>query len=562
MSFSRKIHFIWIGDPMPDWAAANIDEFRRLNPDHEITIHGEEALLDDYRSIYDRLEELASKADLLRYSILEREGGWYFDTDTWPLRPVCDIEHAYRPDGRRMIVGEQYERKHRLWINNGAIGVSTDWPGWPAFKRMLMATEPKDRVAFGPALLTRFVREHRDLVDIVARPWFYGIRPEWSGKLYRQVRRGRMTACRTVAETGGQFPFSMHLWAGNKHVNLSEHPPIGDNVFGEGERTALVACTSRSVPSETTDLWSGVVRGLVAAGFRVERHSTEKAFEASAEIPDVLVTWNGMRAAGEKLVQIARMFDIPVIRIEHGFYERKLYSQADHEGILHWASWRRELLDPAPAEGQQRLARFYPDGIRPMKKRKGYILVIGQVMGDSQMLDSPIQSAIPLQRLVHRATKDMSVPVYFRPHPSERSPRQILLKSLPGGDDARGVYVKTKHGLGLAEALDGAAFIITINSNTIVETLAAGVPALAFGPHLGIDAGVVRQTCEGTLRTDILDMLAGWRPDQAAVQNFLEHLACRQWTPDEFADPVTMAKLLDAAGVSHGRSVENRCCVA
>jgi len=560
--FPCKIHFIWIGGPMPGWASANVDEFRRLNPEHEIAVHGEEALLDDYRPIYERLDELAPKADLVRYSVLEREGGWYFDADTWPLRPVADIEHAYRPDGRQMIIGEQYDSKHRLWINNGAIGVAAGWPGWPAFRRMLLATEPRDRVALGPGLLTRFCRQHRDLVEIVARPWFYGVGPDWTGKLYRQVRRGRMAACRTVADTDGQFPFSIHLWAGNKRVDLCERPPTGENVFGSGERTALVACTMRRMPSETSDLWSGVIRGLVALGFRVERHSTERAFDAAAEIPDVIVTWNGMRGAAGDLVQTAKLFDIPVIRLEHGFYQRRLYSQADHEGILHRASWRRELRNPAPPEGAERLARFYPDGITAMRKRKGYILVIGQVAGDSQMFDSPIQSSIPLQRLVHRATKGMSVPVFFRPHPAERSPRQSLLKQLPRDDDARGVYVRTKHGSGLDQALAGAAFVITINSNTIVEALAAGVPALAFGPHLGIEAGVVRQTSEQTLRNDILEMLAGWRPEQAAVENFLRHLACRQWTPDELATAEVMGKLLDAAGVLYEQPVADGCCVA
>jgi len=174
---------------MPEWAEWNIEQFRQLNPDHVLCVHHEDALADEYRELYDQADDLASKADLLRYSVLERFGGWYFDVDTVPLRPVSDIVHAYRLDGRRMIVGEQYEKKHRLWINNGAIGVSRDWPGWAAFRRMLLATEPSDRVAFGPALLTRFVREHRSLVEVVDPPWFYGVRPEWSGKLFRQVRR-------------------------------------------------------------------------------------------------------------------------------------------------------------------------------------------------------------------------------------------------------------------------------------------------------------------------------------------------------------------------------------
>ena len=38
----KVIHFIWIGGEMPEWAEFNVAEFRRLNPAHEIKIHGHE----------------------------------------------------------------------------------------------------------------------------------------------------------------------------------------------------------------------------------------------------------------------------------------------------------------------------------------------------------------------------------------------------------------------------------------------------------------------------------------------------------------------------------------
>jgi len=381
------------------------------------------------------------------------------------------------------------------------------------------------------------------------------VRPEWSGKLYRAMRRGQVEMLRWHAETGGQFPFSFHLWAGNKRVDLD-----GSNV-DSGDRIALITCASKAALSDEKYPYVHIARGLESLGFQCEMQQIDGALEKAHDIPSLLVTWNGRKGASLDQVQQAAKLGIPVIRLEHGFFERKRYTQADHEGILHWASWRRDLLEPAPADGKERLARFYPDGIKPMGKRSGYILVIGQVAGDSQMEGSELQSAIPLQRLIHRATKNKGLPVYFRPHPSDRCPNAKLLPRLEVAD-ARGTYVKTKHGLGLAEALAGAKFIITINSNTIVEALAAGVPALAFGPHLGIEAGVVHRATADTLHVDLQEMLDGWRPDQAAVQNFLEHLACHQWAPEEFADPEVMSKLLDAAGVSHGRHAEDRCCVA
>jgi len=45
VSIPKIIHFFWTGPAMPEWAERNIQEFRRLNPDHEIRIHGEEVIL-------------------------------------------------------------------------------------------------------------------------------------------------------------------------------------------------------------------------------------------------------------------------------------------------------------------------------------------------------------------------------------------------------------------------------------------------------------------------------------------------------------------------------------
>jgi len=547
---------------MPDWARRCIDEFRRLNTDHEVRVHGEDALLPEYRHLYDKATDLASKADLLRYSVLEREGGWYFDADTWPLRPLVDIEHAYRPDGSRMLIGAQYPATHRLWIANGAIGVAADWPGWPAFREMLLATTETGRVAYGPALVTRFCRQHAGLVDVIAKPWFYGVGPEWAGKLYRCAIHGRFGGFRRIAETAGQLPFSFHLWHGNKRVTLSPYPPANDAcVFGDGDRTAIVATNSTRPSEDLSHMWSGIVQGLLALGFRVERRPIDSAFAQATEVPEVAVTWNGMRAGAAQFIEDVGRFGVTTIRLEHGFFGRKRYSQADHEGILHWASWRHDLRGPAPAEGAEKLAQFYPQGLTPMQRRRGYILVVGQVTNDTQMFESSIQGPVPLQRLIYNATKGLTrAQVYFRPHPGERGmPRQQLLKLLPQAEDARGEYVRTKHGLGLAEALEGAAFVLTINSNAINEALALGVPCLAFGPHLGIEAGVVRQTTAAMLAADIDAMLDGWVPNPEAVENYLRWLACRQWAPEEFAQPDVMRQLVEAAGVSVSADAEVAC---
>ena len=94
-----------------------------------------------------------------------------------------------------------------------------------------------------------------------------------------------------------------------------------------------------------------------------------------------------------------------------------------------------------------------------------------------------------------------------------------------------------------------ARFVITINSNSIIEALAQGVPCLAFGPSLAINAGAVHPTTMATLQEDIKEMLKGWRPAEGAVENYLQWLAARQYRYDEFMDAELVRRLLRAVGV-------------
>jgi len=96
-------------------------------------------------------------------------------------------------------------------------------------------------------------------------------------------------------------------------------------------------------------------------------------------------------------------------------------------------------------------------------------------------------------------------------------------------------YRTSKTGTGLAAALAGARFVVTINSTAGNEALAAGVPVLAFGPALYTMVGVARQTTVKTLKENLAAMLNGWVPEQAAVENYLRWLAARQWTAEELA---------------------------
>ena len=173
-----------------------------------------------------------------------------------------------------------------------------------------------------------------------------------------------------------------------------------------------------------------------------------------------------------------------------------------------------------------------PKPLKSAKTRKGYILVLLQVPGDSQMRDSEIASPGPLVRAVEAAA-GAGCDIRIRPHPLHEW-------GFEAGSRARTM------GGPLKEAVDGAAFCVTINSTAGVESLALGCPVLCLGPALYATAGVALQTSIVDMPAATVKMAAGWRPTTKAVHNFLYHLACRQWTFDEIAEGTVLRRLLEA----------------
>jgi capsule polysaccharide modification protein KpsS len=87
---------------------------------------------------------------------------------------------------------------------------------------------------------------------------------------------------------------------------------------------------------------------------------------------------------------------------------------------------------------------------------------------------------------------------------------------------------------------------LTVNSNAGNEALAMGCPVLCVGPALYAMAGVAMLTHLVNLAGRIAWM-RDCRFDEAAVKNYLYHLACRQWTGEELAEGTALKGLLDAA---------------
>jgi hypothetical protein len=129
----KIIHLVWIGDVTQE---VTVDAYRRLNPEHEVRLHTDHSELNPlYREVWDRHTPVVTmKSDLLRWSLLEKHGGWYFDVDCLPLVPVHDMESHYGLTGRQMFL-----TVYRSLINTDILAVAPNWDGWDPIHRYILS---------------------------------------------------------------------------------------------------------------------------------------------------------------------------------------------------------------------------------------------------------------------------------------------------------------------------------------------------------------------------------------------------------------------------------------
>ncbi|MDY0166788.1 MAG: glycosyltransferase [Thermoguttaceae bacterium] len=127
MALPKLIHLIWLGDMVADVGRA-VERHQRLNPEHEVRLHrGDSELNAAYRRTYETYAKMPQlKADLIRWSLLESHGGWYFDIDCVPLVGVEAIEREYGLSGDCMFI-----TMRGIFYNNDILAASPHWAGWP-----------------------------------------------------------------------------------------------------------------------------------------------------------------------------------------------------------------------------------------------------------------------------------------------------------------------------------------------------------------------------------------------------------------------------------------------
>lgn len=172
---------------------------------------------------------------------------------------------------------------------------------------------------------------------------------------------------------------------------------------------------------------------------------------------DFAVVWGWRKGARLRAAGFAK----PILVAERAYLpDRFEWTSLGWDGLNGRARW------PEAQDGGERFWRHWGDRACEWERFDGYHLVIGQVLGDTAL------TMVNFQEWVEEtidALDKMGVDVRFRPHPEAvRRGQQFRVPDymVIGGT--------------LSEALSEATCVVTWNSNTGVDAVLAGVPAVAF----------------------------------------------------------------------------------
>lgn len=157
-----------------------------------------------------------------------------------------------------------------------------------------------------------------------------------------------------------------------------------------------------------------------------------------------------------------------------------------------------------PDDGGERF-RKHGGVIKPWKRDGDYILILGQVKGDASLRGKDIMPWY--LAMAKEAERVYGLPVRYRPHPE--STRRRGYESLSGFENIHG---------SLSDAINGALFTISYNSNSCLDSIMSGTPCYAGD----------RGTMVWDLCMKNLDKL--YYPEREGV---LHQIAWKQWTLDE-----------------------------
>ena len=184
----KIIHQIWVGDQSkrPD---SLIQTWKDMNPSWEHILWTEENMPElTNQKQFEAMNELAGKADILRYELLNTHGGFFIDADSECISPLDD----FLTENDAFCCWENEQIRTGL-MSNGYLATKKDSP---LAKNIIerISTFPPDQIAalpnltawrvVGPVLLTTIAQEMGDESGLHVYPSHYFIPRHYSGLEY------------------------------------------------------------------------------------------------------------------------------------------------------------------------------------------------------------------------------------------------------------------------------------------------------------------------------------------------------------------------------------------
>lgn len=205
MTIPKTFHRIWLGGPEPDQFKRWGQSWALKHPGWRLKTWGADSLpLSRYPDLLNRCPRISDQVDILRYELLEREGGVYLDAD---MECLQNIEPLI--EGAEAFVARHDDDPRDIYaVNTSIIGAPAGHPFVRDLVNTIPCTDPETALSAGPQYITAIVKRHPD-VRVFNRKLFQPFR--WD----------------ELQKRDQHFPnaYAKHHWSSKWHPAPSPMPP-------------------------------------------------------------------------------------------------------------------------------------------------------------------------------------------------------------------------------------------------------------------------------------------------------------------------------------------------
>ena len=173
----KILHMIWIGEKQaPDYYYIHFDKWKQLMPDWEFKLWSNQELQPElidytYLDLINKSTIGAQKADLLRYYVVNKFGGYYVDADIIPERSLSELDSK----NKNLILCHDLEITWG-YIINSFFAATPDHPLLELILRQMYSVDFNNKdihLTTGPAALGGAYQCMKENLDCLILPYWY-----------------------------------------------------------------------------------------------------------------------------------------------------------------------------------------------------------------------------------------------------------------------------------------------------------------------------------------------------------------------------------------------------